>query len=507
MGEYRRAHIPGSTPLPLGDIEARVRGCVPDETLPITVYGAGDGREETAVQILRRMGFRNVRAREGGIGAWTRDGGEVATGWGFEGKQFGERVAVSEGIPHKTADELAMESGKDDVLIIDTRTQAEFEKGHLPGAVWLPPFDSLLHAADLCRRHRAVYVNCAGRTRSILGTRLLRRMGFGNVFAVENGTWGWIHSGRKLEKGAGRRLPEVPVHALQAAEAHGLELARSRGIELLAPVDAQAWLASTAPRHYIVDVRHAQGFHEGHVPGALHIEGGLLQFQAEEGLAVRSLPVLVVGRFSVDGVAAAALLRDLGYNALALAGGCEAWALAGQTLDEGDGAPRDSLDHEPGADSVPQLSWGEARALIAHEARLLDVRTLGEFALGHVPGAMSLPLGCVTRDAGRFTPGVHYIAAANGLKATRAAARLRAAGLRASALRESVEDLPQQGVTFVEGVSGSGATLDDAKDDVNPFQRRGSLRQTVAESHAYLEWETALAHGVALPAGQPVSQP
>jgi hypothetical protein len=68
--------------------------------------------------------------------------------------------------------------------------------------------------------------------------------------------------------------------------------------------------------------------------------------------------------------------------------------------------------------------------------------------------------------------------------------------LHANALRGSIEELPALGVTWVEGIDGSRATLDEAKEDVDPFRRRGSLRQTVAESHAYLEWESALSHGV-----------
>jgi phage shock protein E len=39
----------------------------------------------------------------------------------------------------------------------------------------------------------------------------------------------------------------------------------------------------------------------------------------------------------------------------------------------------------------------EARKLVAEGARLLDVRTAGEFAAGHLPGALIIPLGELER--------------------------------------------------------------------------------------------------------------
>ena len=72
-----------------------------------------------------------------------------------------------------------------------------------------------------------VVINCAGRTRSIIGTRLLQRMGVENVVGLENGTAGWVLAGYQLEYGADRLdLPEPTDEGIAAAERYA---DRSRG--------------------------------------------------------------------------------------------------------------------------------------------------------------------------------------------------------------------------------------------------------------------------------------
>ena len=54
------------------------------------------------------------------------------------------------------------------------------------------------------RPNATVVVNCAGRTRSIIGARVLQRMRLPNVVSLRNGTMGWLLAGLELERGADR---------------------------------------------------------------------------------------------------------------------------------------------------------------------------------------------------------------------------------------------------------------------------------------------------------------
>ena len=54
------------------------------------------------------------------------------------------------------------------------------------------------------RPNATVVINCAGRTRSIIGARVLQRMKLPNVVSLRNGTSGWLLAGLELERGADR---------------------------------------------------------------------------------------------------------------------------------------------------------------------------------------------------------------------------------------------------------------------------------------------------------------
>ena len=74
-------------------------------------------------------------------------------------------------------------------------------------------------------------VNCAGRTRSIIGTRVLQRMGLRNLYGLKNGTSGWLLAGYQLETGADRLdLPEPSAAGVAAAEAYADRLAVEDGV-------------------------------------------------------------------------------------------------------------------------------------------------------------------------------------------------------------------------------------------------------------------------------------
>lgn len=81
----------------------------------------------------------------------------------------------------------------------------------------------------------------------------------------------------------------------------------------------------------------------------------------------------------------------------------------------------------------PDTAPADAHALVAAGARLVDVRSAAEFAAGHLPGAINLPvdeLGARLDEVGpRDKPVVVYCAV--GGRAARAARLLGDAGFRA----------------------------------------------------------------------------
>ncbi|WP_459655385.1 rhodanese-like domain-containing protein, partial [Achromobacter xylosoxidans] len=59
-----------------------------------------------------------------------------------------------------------------------------------------------------------IVVNCAGRTRSIIGAQTLINLGVPNpVYALENGTQGWYLADFELDHGASRRYEDAVAAA------------------------------------------------------------------------------------------------------------------------------------------------------------------------------------------------------------------------------------------------------------------------------------------------------
>lgn len=85
----------------------------------------------------------------------------------------------------------------------------------------------------------------------------------------------------------------------------------------------------------LLDVREAEEFAAGHLPGAMHVSRGLLEFKLSStpALTPRDLKVVVYCKTSGRAALAAAAMQDMGYlDVVSIAGGYDAWAAAGKPI-------------------------------------------------------------------------------------------------------------------------------------------------------------------------------
>jgi rhodanese-related sulfurtransferase len=85
----------------------------------------------------------------------------------------------------------------------------------------------------------------------------------------------------------------------------------------------------------LLDVREADEFAAGHLPGAIHASRGLLEFKlsGSPALAARDLKVVLYCKTSGRAALAAAVMQDMGYlDVVSIAGGFDAWAAAGKPV-------------------------------------------------------------------------------------------------------------------------------------------------------------------------------
>ena len=90
---------------------------------------------------------------------------------------------------------------REDALVVDLRTAAEFASGHILGARNIPLAELERRAGEL-DKHKAkpVILHCASGSRAVSGAALLRRNGFANVVNLSGGFAAWQQAGLPVEK-------------------------------------------------------------------------------------------------------------------------------------------------------------------------------------------------------------------------------------------------------------------------------------------------------------------
>ena len=494
-GEYNAAHIPGASSVPRRQLEFRIERLVPFRGVRVVVADDDGRRAALAARTLERMGYRAVETLDGGLNRWASEG--LPTEWGMNvpSKAFGEMVEVRHRVPSIDARELERRlAAGEDVVILDARTPEEYRDRCIPGGRSLPGGELALRiGAILAERPGAgVVVNCAGRTRSIIGARVLQRMGLPNVASLENGTAGWLLAGFELEQGASRlELPEPTSEGRARAEAFAAAVAREDGVGELG-IDALRALMDRADREsvYLIDVRTEAEYARGHIPGFWWFPGGQAVQRADDVVAVRNGQVVFCCDGRVRATITASWYRQMGFpNVYAVDGGVRAWVDSGLPLETGSPAAEPFGLREAAA-RIRSLSPEQLRPALSGDRppTAVFVDTSREFALGHVPGARWLPRGWLELridgvDPDRAMPIV--VTDGDGRNALLAAATLQELGYRdVSALAGGMEAWRRAGVPVETGLAGVMA----APDDVVPT----GPDRTYADMVEYLRWEVAL---------------
>jgi len=410
--EFHEAQIFRSTSLPRGSIEFRVAKLVPVKTLPVVVLDEGGPRAERAAGTLDGLGYRDVRLLEGGLAGWKAAGLPTVSGTNVPSKDFGERIHVQEKVPEVEAEELfGLIQGPTPPRIFDARTEAEYERFSVPTARSLPGGELILHAWDLMQDPSApLIVNCAGRTRSIIGAQTLRRLGIPGVRALRNGGMGILLAGLPLDRGRPAVVPSPSAKSRAYAEELAARVAAEEGVPF-AGVDEMKALIEGAEEEtlYLLDVRLAPEFRAGHIPGAISIPGGQAVQRTDEVAAVRAGRVVTYCDANARGVMTAYWLRRMGLRASALRGGLAAWRGAGLPVGEGEGGG----SGESPAEAREPLGLAEARRIApglspekaeAASALVLDVDPSPAFRRGHLAGARWLSRGWLEEWAPPWVP-------------------------------------------------------------------------------------------------------
>ncbi|HWI13380.1 MAG TPA: rhodanese-like domain-containing protein, partial [Burkholderiales bacterium] len=175
-GQFGESHLLFATPLPYSRLELDIGALVPRKAAPVVLCDDGQsGVAQLAGKRLESMGYTHVAILEGGTAGWAAAGYTLFAGVNVPSKTFGELVEHAYHTPRITAQQLAtMKEAGEDLVILDGRPYTEYHKMSIPGGICCPNAELPYRVASLVKSPKTkIVVNCAGRTRSIIGAQTL----------------------------------------------------------------------------------------------------------------------------------------------------------------------------------------------------------------------------------------------------------------------------------------------------------------------------------------------
>jgi rhodanese-related sulfurtransferase len=375
---------------------------------------------------------------------------------------------------HRLIDERA------DIVVLDSRPFDEFRRVSIPTATNVPGAELVLRVRDMAPSpDTTVVVNCAGRTRSIIGAQSLINAGVPNkVVALRNGTMGFSLAGFACDSGKDKRAPHTSGDSLAWAKAAAERVARRYAIEKIDTATLNRWRADPERTLYLFDVRDPPEYEAGHVAGAISAPGGQLVQATDHYAGTLGARIVLVDDATVRAVMTASWLKQMGWK--------DVFVLVEAGSEKGRPVPP-VLGPAPSADSA--LSAGRLSELLAHGgATVVDLSRSPDYRKAHIPGAWFAIRSRLAQTLPKIPlHGELVLTSEDGVLAGLAQAEARA--------------LTRQPVHYLDGgnaawqtagypMTGESNMADDAVDVwLRPYERAGDTKGAMNE---YLSWEVDL---------------
>lgn len=492
---FAQEHPLWAANLPLSRIEIEAWRRIPRLDTFIVLYGAHDGTDlaPLAARTLASLGYTNLHLLEGGLEGWRAAGGELFRDVNVPSKSFGELVEHERHTPSLSAPEVkALVDGKANVVVLDARRFDEYRTMSIPSATSVPGAELVLRVRELAPDPTTqVIVNCAGRTRSIIGTQSLVNAGIPNsVAALRNGTIGWKLAGQVLDHGADRKAPASVSDAHRAqARADARRVADKAGVRRIA-LDALQSLEAPGRTVYRFDVRTPEEYEAGHLPGFASAPGGQLVQETDHQVPVRGARIVLVDDDGVRASMSASWLAQMGWEVY-VPDAVPAASAFTETIASPPVYPLAAV-------AIREISPNDLAALLAQQvaAAVIDVTTSANYVKRHIPGAWYAIRAQLAQAIGTAIPPArrYVLTCGSSLLARYAAADLRQ--LLDARGQSDVEVLVLAGgnaAWFAAGLEAESGETRLATPRTDRYRRPYEGTDAPPEAmQAYLDWEYGL---------------
>ena len=367
---------------PLSRIEVDAFSKLPRKDVPIVTLDDGEGYAQLAAQRLSELGYLDVSVFDGGVKAWKAAGGEVFKDVNVPSKSFGEFVESKRHTPSLSAQEVKkLLDDKEDVVVVDVRRFDEYQTMSIPTGISVPGAELVLRVPELAPNPKTkIIVNCAGRTRSILGTQSLINAGIPNeVNALRNGTIGWTLAGQELDKGQSRKFTEVSDSTASEAAQRARSVADKAGVKRVTLADIAQWKSQSDRTTYFFDPRTPEEYEAGHLPGFRSTPGGQLVQETEMVAPVRGARIVLSDPGGVRANMPASWLAQMAWDVYVIDG------IKQSDLTE-KGPWKQAL---PASPQIQAVNVSQTAAWLKDNSGtiVIDLSTHANYVKGHIPGS------------------------------------------------------------------------------------------------------------------------
>ncbi len=377
-GQYGESHLFLATSVPYSRLEYEAARLAPRKSVRLVVYDEnGSGVSVKAAQALIQQGYQNIYVLSGGTQGWQDAGFNVFAGVNLPSKTFGELVEHQCHTPRVSAHDLVkIMSDKEDFIVLDGRPQSEFKKMSIPGAQCCPNGELAYRIkSHVASQDTKIIINCAGRTRSIIGAQTLINLGIKNpIFALENGTQGWYLNDYVLDHGkvAQYAQPKVDEEMLLASQA----LEKKFDIPVISDEQFLSWKNDTDRSLYLCDVRTAEEFALDGLPGAQNTPGGQFIQATDQFVGVRNARIVLYDSDGVRAITVASWLKQMGHDVAVLREGVKSTV----------SLPSTQIDHLLG---LAPIKTTDLQAMDQNDTvTILDIRGSMQYRKAHLPNAL-----------------------------------------------------------------------------------------------------------------------
>ncbi|MEN9589996.1 MAG: hypothetical protein RLZZ481_1782 [Pseudomonadota bacterium] len=489
---HAQAHPLFAANFPLSRVELDAYSKLPRRDVQIVTLDEGDDDvlESDAMLAARRLvalGFSRVAVFAGGVRAWQAAGGELFRDVNVPSKSFGELVEAKRHTPSLSAPEVkALIEQHADVVIVDARRYDEYNTMSIPTATSCPGAELVLRIAELAPRPETqVIVNCAGRTRSIIGTQSLINAGIPNkVSALRNGTIGWTLAGQALDKGETRKFKDVSEHTRLTAAARARSVAERAGVKPVTWSEAQTWQAQAERTTYFFDTRTPEEYAAGHIAGFRSTPGGQLVQETEMVAPVRGARIVLVDTDGVRANMTASWLAQMAWDVYVLTDlPAQIFAETGPWVAEWAKPPVVATI------AVAELAAALVNDLAAKKIVVVDLSRHAQYVQAHIPGAQYVLRSQFKQALSRLPKASAYVLVCpDGLLSTYAHADIAALlKVPVSVLTGGTQAWKAAGQSVEKGAT---ALMSDPIDRYKrPYEGTDAPHEAM---QAYLDWEFGL---------------